>query len=254
MIARQTRAGLPGLQAEIISDKAGERTLIAQLPACLDWLEALAAADRADIRAVLEKIIRGQTLDLQRFGSPVAGQIICLKSDAELEEYTYLVAGCVGEFWTRICLRHIPGYARIPAQELCQIGIRFGQGLQLVNVLRDLPEDLRNGRCYLPFEPGSAGRTAAFEQRLSAEFRRWLCRAHGFLDHGAAYVRSITPARVRAACFLPWRLGAQTLELLEQQNPLSAPQRVKVSRADVYRGLALAAIAAFSDATVRARK
>ena len=29
-------------------------------------------------------------------------------------------------------------------------GARFGQGLQLVNVLRDLPRDLRLGRCYLP--------------------------------------------------------------------------------------------------------
>ena len=29
-------------------------------------------------------------------------------------------------------------------------GARFGQGLHLVNVLRDLPRDLRLGRCYLP--------------------------------------------------------------------------------------------------------
>ncbi len=31
-------------------------------------------------------------------------------------------------------------------------GIRFGKGLQLVNILRDLPADLKNGRCYLPME------------------------------------------------------------------------------------------------------
>ena len=30
------------------------------------------------------------------------------------------------------------------------LGVRFGKALQLTNVLRDLPRDLRNGRCYLP--------------------------------------------------------------------------------------------------------
>lgn len=250
MVAGLTREGLVQLQSDITSDRAGERTLIAQIPACLDWLEALPPADRVEIRSVLEKIIRGQTLDLQRFGAPIPGKTVCLQTDAELEEYTYLVAGCVGEFWTRICLRHLPRYSRVPAEELCQIGIRFGQGLQLVNILRDIPEDLRNGRCYLPLGEDQF----EFTGRLAAEFHRWLERAWQFLDHGATYVRLITPARVRAACFLPWRIGAQTLALLGKEDPLSAPQRVKVSRADVYRALGLAAVAAFSDAPVSARK
>ena len=30
------------------------------------------------------------------------------------------------------------------------IGIRYGKGLQLVNILRDLPQDLQKGRCYVP--------------------------------------------------------------------------------------------------------
>ena len=30
------------------------------------------------------------------------------------------------------------------------LGRRFGQGLQMVNILRDLPDDLAQGRCYLP--------------------------------------------------------------------------------------------------------
>jgi len=35
---------------------------------------------------------------------------------------------------------------------LLRDGVRFGKGLQLVNILRDLPRDLRQGRCYLPTE------------------------------------------------------------------------------------------------------
>ena len=31
-------------------------------------------------------------------------------------------------------------------------GIRFGKALQTINILRDIPEDLRFGRCYIPKE------------------------------------------------------------------------------------------------------
>ena len=30
------------------------------------------------------------------------------------------------------------------------LGVQYGQGLQLVNILRDAGDDLRKGRCYFP--------------------------------------------------------------------------------------------------------
>ena len=47
-----------------------ERQLLESLPDCLACLEGMEHADRNDIRLVLEKITRGQMLDLQRFGNP----------------------------------------------------------------------------------------------------------------------------------------------------------------------------------------
>jgi len=58
--------------------------------------------------------------------------------------------GCVGEFWTRICRAHLFPTAVLDDAFLLSNGVRFGKGLQLVNILRDLPVDLRHGRCYLP--------------------------------------------------------------------------------------------------------
>ncbi len=40
-------------------------------------------------------------LDLERFDNPK--EVRVLGTAADLDEYTYLVAGCVGEFWTRLC-------------------------------------------------------------------------------------------------------------------------------------------------------
>ena len=83
---------------------------------------------------MLATITRGQFLDLQRFGDTT--RIVALNSAAELDEYTYLVAGCVGEFWTRICSRHVRKFSRRAINEMTALGIAYGKGLQLINILR----------------------------------------------------------------------------------------------------------------------
>src|SRR6266568_3344877 len=77
---------------------AAERALLESLPDCLEWLEQSKIADRDDVRAVLSKITQGQMLDLHRFDNPE--EIRTLRTGADLDEYTYLVAGCVGIDWS----------------------------------------------------------------------------------------------------------------------------------------------------------
>lgn len=237
------RAGAEAIQRDLLEGcTPGERALLLQLGPCLDWLDSLDPFDREEIRAVLRKIIHGQRLDLQRFAEATPEHVIALEKKADLEEYTYLVAGCVGEFWTRLCQHWVPRYATLPAEELLRTGIDFGKGLQLVNILRDLPADLRTGRSYLPLEdltaagltPGTLWQDPA---RLRPVFATWLARARELLREGDRYVRAIRPARVRIGCYLPWRLGVETLDLIERRPPLETPGRVKVGRPAVYRAL-----------------
>src|SRR5437870_3452108 len=108
-----------------LQENASERSLLDSLPDCLEWLEQTERADRDDIRAVLEKITQGQMLDLHRFGPPTDGfavantpaQVRALRTTGDLDEYTYLVAGCVGEFWTRLCFRHLRDFASLTQDE-----------------------------------------------------------------------------------------------------------------------------------------
>src|SRR5437762_4247206 len=81
-----------------LQQHTAERTLVESLPDCLEWLDHLTSADHKEIRALLEKITQGQMLDLQRFDNP--DEIRALRTVADLDEYTYLVAACVGVFWT----------------------------------------------------------------------------------------------------------------------------------------------------------
>jgi farnesyl-diphosphate farnesyltransferase len=223
-----------------------ERMLIQRLPALLEWLDDLEPGDRAEVRNVLGKITRGQMLDLERFGS--RGAICALSSAAELDEYTYLVAGCVGEFWTRICFAHVRNFSERPEPEMRELGIRYGQGLQLINILRDAGTDLRNGRCYLPAdELLSAGITP--DQILTSSaavapiIQKWREQAQRGVEAGIDYACSIRNRRIRFATALPALIGTRTLALLREVDTEVFEMRVKVPRADVRKMIAVSALA-----------
>jgi len=224
-----------------LQENAAERTLLDSLPDCLEWLEQTAGADRDDIRAVLEKITHGQMLDLQRFDNPV--QVRALQTAADLDEYTYLVAGCVGEFWTRLCFRHLRDFASLLQDEMLALGQRYGMGLQLINVLRDAGSDLRTGRCYFPDDELrqvglGAAQILSQSDRFQPIFQRWMEKAQDGLQCGMQYSRAIRNPRVRAATVLPALIGARTLALLHKAGAGALHHTMKVPRHEV-RGMIL---------------
>jgi farnesyl-diphosphate farnesyltransferase len=180
-----------------------EHRLLEALPQCLAALARLAPADRDDVRVVLGLIVRGQRLDVERFGDASAAQPRTLADASELDEYTYLVAGCVGEFWTKLGFRHVPGFAPLPPEEMLGLGRRYGMALQLINVLRDSRRDLAIGRRYLTED--------TTREALMA-------RAHAGLEAGVRYAGALRHARVRVATALPALIGARTLALLRTQG------------------------------------
>ena len=219
-----------------LQTNASEQRLLESLPDCLAWLERMEQADRTDIRVVLEKITHGQMLDIQRFDNPQ--EIRALSTAADLDEYTYLVAGCVGEFWTRLCFRHVRNFASLSEDEMLALGKRYGMALQLINVLRDAGSDLRAGRCYFPeYELSAAHLTASQifseSERFQSIYRTWLDKAKAGLECGIRYSRAIENRRVRAATVLPALIGARTLSLLDAAGPTALQRAVKVPRGDV---------------------
>jgi len=224
-----------------LQENAAERTLLDSLPDCLEWLEQTGTADRDDIRAVLEKITHGQMLDLHRFDNPA--EVRALQTAADLDEYTYLVAGCVGEFWTRLCFRHLRDFASSIPDEMLALGRRYGMGLQLINILRDTGADLRAGRCYFPEdELGALGLTAAQilseSDRFQPIYQRWMEKAQDGLECGMQYSCAIRNRRVRAATVLPALIGARTLAFLHKAGASALHQTIKVPRGEV-RGMIL---------------
>jgi farnesyl-diphosphate farnesyltransferase len=233
----------------------GERELLRSASVFLQEFAELPTNDRADIRALLAIIIRGQRLDLTRW----TGGITALASVDQLREYTYFVAGCVGEFWTKLCFRKLSGFTARGQQEMMELARKYGSGLQLVNILRDAGDDLRAGRCYFPEDELAAkGISAVQLVETPAEFlsiyQHWIAEARAGLDAGLEYCIAINPPRVRIATVLPALIGVRTLELLEERGLDSLRERVKVPRAEVRRMMASAAITLANPSRLRSKR
>ncbi len=230
--------------APLQNDKA-ERSLILALSECLERLNHLEAADQSDIRTVLGKITQAQALDLERFAH--ATHVDALASAAELEQYAYLIAGCVGEFWTELCFRHVRDFSELSKPEMGELGKSYGVGLQLINIVRDAHGDLRAGRCYFPKDELAAaglapsdilGHPVVFKPILE----KWLGEAERGLEAGMKYVAAIRDRRVRIATVLPALIGARTVSRLRAAGTGALQEKVKVPRNEVRGMLASVAI------------
>jgi farnesyl-diphosphate farnesyltransferase len=228
-----------------------ERVLLERVEDALAALKEFSGADQKLIREVLAAITGGQELDLRRFGGAPAGTIIALQAAAELDDYTYRVAGCVGEFWTKMCRAHLFPEARLDEKQFIADGIRFGKGLQLVNILRDLPADLKNGRCYLPMEMLEPAKllpetllSPVNEPRFLPLFHEHLDKAEAHLAAGWRYTNTLPfgQFRVRLACAWPILIGVKTIGKLRAAGVVELRQRVKVSRGEV-RGILFRSLA-----------
>jgi len=150
----------------------------------------------------------------------------------------------VGEFWTRLCRAHLFSSTSMDDGVLLANAVRFGKGLQLVNILRDLPRDLRQGRCYIPREQLSKhGLTprdllaADSMSRFRPLYEHYLKQAEDHLQAGWQYTTMLPfrYARIRLACAWPILIGCETIAQLRRGNILDDSSRIKLSRRDVRR-------------------
>ena len=208
----------------------------------IELLEAAPAVDQELIRKCLDIIVSGQRMDLERFSNKDGSGIRSLNRYEEMDDYAYRVAGSVGEFWTEICLEHAFEASAEMKEDLMSSGVRFGKALQLINILRDIPEDLEIGRCYIPTDDlekiGLSPNDLLNSDSIDI-FRPlldlYIARTEEHLDEAVRYIGLLphNQYRLRGACMIPVIIGQRTLALLKTQNVLDRKNRVKVSRKEI---------------------
>lgn len=254
----------PRLSAEVAAQQthSDEKVLLESLSPALAILGQLSEADRAEVRGIVSTLTDGMEFDLKTFPDEQSGRIVALGEWDDLDRYTYLVAGCVGEFWTTMTYAHLPGTLKLGPETMLPRGVRLGKALQMTNVLRDCGKDFRIGRCYFPssmlarhgltpeemLSPSNSLRA----QPLLFELIR---KALDHFREGRNYLLAIpaTSIRLRLACLWPIIIGLETLLLLVNNDAWLDPQQVsKVQRKQVYKILASSIPLAISNAALHA--
>jgi farnesyl-diphosphate farnesyltransferase len=236
---------------------SSERELLARLSDCFRLLAIQAFDDQHRIRDLVLTLTQGMQMDLSVFSAESDEKVVALATRADLDRYTYFVAGCVGEFWTKTAVAHLPALRSWDVTGMTAKGVRFGKGLQLTNILRDLAQDLRIGRCYLPQAELATHGVQPEELLDPATLERVRPLVGELLDltlshyrEGWSYTLAIPRRewRLRLACAWPLLIGVATLALVRHSPRLLDPTiRVKIARVQIYAILMRSLLTVWSD-------
>ena len=232
-----------------IQQDSAERQLLERLDECFGVLQEFSPEDRRRVRQLMTTLVRGMEMDLTVFPGSSAADLAALKTLEALDGYTYYVAGCVGEFWTDLMCAYRRGLRGWNVRSMAEVGVRFGKGLQLTNVVKDIAHDLQRGRCYVPepmlTEYGLKPRDL-LDARSLPRFRPVLNQlirmAVDHLDQGWLYTMAIPryETRLRLSCMWPILSAGESLRLVRLSADVLNPSvKIKISRARVYGMMAL---------------
>jgi 15-cis-phytoene synthase len=200
-----------------------------RLDAIYDGRPGAADSDRALCQVVHRFAIPRELLDALLEGFLWDAQGHRYETLAELQDYGARVAGTVGAMMTLVMGARSPS----ALARACELGV----AMQLTNIARDVGEDARNGRLYLPREwlreegldPDAWLRKPVFGPAIARTTARLLAAAEGLYrraEHGVAELPMDCRPAIQAARLVYAEIGHQL-----QRNGLdSVNQRAVVSR------------------------
>ena len=163
-----------------------------------DWVHLLPSGS--------EKIVKNSTSEMADGMGKWAKNQFQVRTKADLDEYTYYVAGLVGVMLSELWEWN----AGVKTDR--ELAIGYGRGLQLVNILRNQEEDLRErGVSFVPEGWTRADLFAYADENL---------------EKADLYMKDIHKRSILLFCRLPLALAHKTLKSLKEGKE-------KMSRAEV---------------------
>jgi farnesyl-diphosphate farnesyltransferase len=196
-------------------DHDGYRELLRKIPLVLEEFQRLRPEARAPIRLHLDRSAHGMAEFVARSDAPGGLELTTME---DLRRYCYAVAGIVGEMLTELFLLGSPSLAPV-ADDLRSRAAEFGEGLQLVNILKDVKPDAAERRVYLPSGKHS---------------NEVFALAHADLDAAATYTETLHSAGadtgVVAFNTFIVRLAVASLQALRDKGPGAKLTRLQVAK------------------------
>jgi farnesyl-diphosphate farnesyltransferase len=204
----------------------------------LTW-RVLDADSRAILRRWVEEMVRG----MRRFVLEHRDGIR-IASVGQFREYCYYVAGTVGHLLTELWHAHSPLVGPRTYERLLTDCEAFGEALQTVNILKDIPWDAEHeNNVYIPAD--LLARVGSSQDAILVQERRAANRdalvplmqlAQDDIERSLRYIEALPAAamRIRLFCVLPILFAIATMRELEQTDAMLVPGgAVKIDRAEV---------------------
>lgn len=233
-----------------------EEKLLHNLPACLQFFYLLPECQQKIILEVVHAVCEGMKTDLQVFPPENEGIVSSFRCAEDLEHYCRLMGGAPGVFWSKLITSSVQ--VKPSEETFWKLGQDIGDALQIVNILRDLPKDLRIGRCYFPSEELAANGLKPRDlldksnnEKFEPVKQKWIAWGRAKLRSAYTYYQALpkTQLRHRAAVAWPVLWAADTLNKLSAvPNLLDEKHRVKIPRSRIYGTMALTPAIWASDA------
>lgn len=231
-----------------------ERELIHETPRVIHILRGFNPRQQAALQKCVA--VMGEGMAYFQAHSGLDG----LPTRETFDNYCYHVAGVVGEMLTELYCDYSPAMDA-KKRELSSLAVSFGQGLQMVNILKDIWEDRARGVCWLPRDVfGAVGcdparlapgrRDPAFEEGL----KNLIAVAHAHLCNALQYTLLIPKQEqgLRKFCLWAIGMGLLTLRKLNRRPDFSAGRQVKISRRGVLAVIAVSRLTVGSDRALMA--
>ncbi len=186
-----------------------------------------------------------------------------LKTLKELDDYVYYVAGTVGNLVTTLFSHYSDKITRKISNQLKKHAVPVGKGLQMVNIIRDMPHDWKCNRSYMPTEllnKYDLTRQSIFDRQNFERSKKMLEEliemALIYLDASLQYIVAIPKAErgIRLSCLLPLFWALQTLRAIKKNiNRFFAKEKIKISRSILREELCFAYLNVFSNRLIQRR-
>jgi farnesyl-diphosphate farnesyltransferase len=241
LVEKQDLALIARLQNSVPPQTEGcnkEKQLISNLPLCLEGYNGLKDGHKKIILEVVKTVCLAMEGDLSFF---VSGKLQAVPSREDTERYCDYMGGRPGVFWAKLILDEKEDKSFI--EKARSIGI----ALQIVNILRDINDDIKINRIYLPapelaennLKPQDLSQENNYP-KLRPVILKWLNASKEHLKCSPDFIKQIPFYKIttRIAVALPVLWCLDTLLLLAKTpNLLDADNRVKIPRKDIYKTL-----------------
>lgn len=230
----------------LLSSSAGSSTgnLVANTPRVNGVTQRLNPAQRKAIHRCVGTMSRGM-VEFQRNASTEG-----LRDVAQLDRYCYHVAGVVGETLTTLFCDHSEEIDE-RREDLMGLSVSFGQGLQMINILKDMWEDRSRGVCWLPrdlfrasgVELGSLSPGMA-DPGFVEGLLELVAMTRDHLANGLRFIDNLPTNQtgIRRSCLWPLAIAVLTLRRISRNPTFRSGREVTVSRRAVWAAALLTSV------------